>query len=201
MNTINVRSVQGTAPVATMADAPGLPREIWDGIAQKITEHGTYRPPDYRIPATMALQSIRGVPDGTRVADYANLWGYKDPDGQFYGLHATFVSEDWVVSDVDGNFHIDQWIHRMEMDGTHSEATHVTMVQTPDRTVLEHNTEWVPVTDPRASQNLKKLGALWSEFTPSFNEKVADRLVAQPSRGMNLAPIAPSALQLQPPTP
>ena len=136
---------------------------FWPELVDKIIEHGQFTPGDGEIPDTMGLADIRGNTDGPHQADYINLWGGVDQNDEFQPMFATLVSENWQIGS-DGNWHIDQWLHRLGADGEPWETTHVVLVEDPDGRVIEYRPESLPVTDPRAEQNRLALLTEWRAF-------------------------------------
>lgn len=151
--------MEGPLPLLKMAA-----RTPWQELVAKIAAHGTYTPGESRIPAYIGLSDVRGPKSGPHLADYATIFGYADADGVFHASYATLVSENWRVEAVSGNWEIDQWILRVEMDGTIYRADQYLLVKTRDHIVLEHKQSAPSAAALQAKW--QTLLAHWRAYTP-----------------------------------
>ena len=132
---------------------------VWRGVFEKTCRDGRYSPMDGMIPATFGLESQRGPREQTHYSDYVNLWGGLGPDG-FESYEASLVSEAWVL-EADGRFHIDQWIFKLNMDGSVRGAMHGGLVEDPQGRVYDSWTDPAEAGDPKFKGKHDALLALW----------------------------------------
>ncbi|MDE2292713.1 MAG: hypothetical protein KGL53_11585, partial [Elusimicrobia bacterium] len=117
------------------------------------------------FPATYGLTDRRGPADAAHRSDYVNEWGWEDSHGVFQPAEVTLVSEVWTIP-ADGNWHIDQWVFRLDMDAAIQARAHITLVETRDGQVLRDDAENMPDSDPRIDNEYIALLRHWSGFTP-----------------------------------
>ena len=159
------------------AAAPVSPAH-WQELVAKVRTLGTFTPSDGNLPATYGLADVRGPKDAAHVANYINEWGYTDSHGEFQAGEVTLVSEQWTIPS-DGNWHIDQWLFRVGMDGTVGARAHITLVETMDGQVLADDGEALKDGDPRIQAKFDALLNLWNGWTP--RPKAAQDAVAGPA--------------------
>lgn len=147
--------------VRAAAPSPGH----WQELVAKVRALGTFTPSDGNMPATYGLEDVRGPKDAAHVANYINEWGYTDSHGNFEAGEVTLVSEQWTIP-ADGNWHIDQWLFRMGMDGAVSARAHITLVETKDGQVLADDGEALKDGDPRIQAKFDALLNLWNGWAP-----------------------------------
>lgn len=162
-----MRAALAPAPVPPKNENPAaqpLPPAEWKALLEKIRAKGKYTPGD-QMPATYGLEDVRGPLDAGHTANYINLWGYTASDGSFSTMEVTLVSEYWIVR-PDGNWHIDQWIFRLDTDAAIQARAHITLVETPGRRVLEDTAD--PLKDAEVRIRNKYIALLhrWSGFRP-----------------------------------
>src|ERR1041384_3891342 len=85
----------------------------WDTAVGNIHARGTASTTAFGD--TIGLADIQGPLDADRPADYMNVWGARNAQGEFFTNQVTMVSESWKYQQ-DGNIRIDQWIHQMTPD-------------------------------------------------------------------------------------
>lgn len=146
------------------AAAPVSPAH-WQELVAKVRALGTFTPTDGNIPDTYGLADARGPQDAAHVANYINEWGYTDSHGTFQAGEVTLVSEQWTIPS-DGNWHIDQWLFRVGMDGAVSARAHITLVETKDGQVLADDGEALKDGDPRIQAKFDALLSLWNGWAP-----------------------------------
>jgi hypothetical protein len=154
------------APHAPAPAPLGISPMDWKEIVAKVRAKGAYSPADGEIPATYGLQDLRGPADAGHVAEYINEWGYTDSKGVFQVGEVSLVSEFWTIPAADGNWHIDQWLFRLDTDGTISSRAHITLVETRDGRVLADDAEQLKDGDPRIKAKYEALLSLWLGFQP-----------------------------------
>lgn len=137
----------------------------WQELVAKVRALGTFTPTDGNIPDTYGLADVRGPKDAAHIANYINEWGYTDSHGTFQAGEVTLVSEQWTIPS-DGNWHIDQWLFRVGMDGSVSARAHITLVETRDGQVLADDGEALKDGDPRIQAKFDALLNLWNGWAP-----------------------------------
>jgi hypothetical protein len=147
-----------------LCDPAFLPAGMWRGIFGKACAKGEYRPVSGEIPAIYVLESIRGLQAKDHQADYVTLWGGVDADGTFIPDNASLVSENWVIEE-DGNWHIDQWIFTMGLDGVIDRVSHSVLVEAPDRLILDRISKPSAPGDPSVKEKLDALFVFWTKFS------------------------------------
>ena len=161
----------------------------WQELVAKVRALGTCTPTDGNIPSTYGLEDVRGPKDAAHVANYINEWGYTDSHGQFQAGEVTLVSEQWTIP-ADGNWHIDQWLFRMDMDGAVGARAHITLVETKDGQVLADDAEALKDGDPRIQAKYDALLNLWNGWAPHPKAEKAVEAKAFPRTGAAAARLA-----------
>ncbi|HXT00109.1 MAG TPA: hypothetical protein VN915_05505 [Elusimicrobiota bacterium] len=175
------------------AAAPVSPAH-WLELIAKVRALGTFTPTDGNIPDTYGLADVRGPKDAAHVADYVNEWGFTDSRGEFQPGEVTLVSEQWTIP-ADGNWHVDQWLFRLGMDGSVGARAHITLVETQDGQVLADDGENLKDGDPRVQAKYDALLNLWNGWQPRPKaEKDAVAAPAFPRTGATAARLAKSSL-------
>ena len=150
---------------AAAPDRSTLSPADWSALVAKIRAVGAYTPSNGDIPATYGLEDVRGPKDAAHLANYINEWGYTDSHGVFQPGEVTLVSEYWSIP-ADGNWHIDQWLFRLNVDGSISSRAHITLVETRDGQVLGDDAEQLKDGDPRVAAKYDTLLDNWKTFQP-----------------------------------
>jgi hypothetical protein len=75
--------------------------------------------------------------DGSYEADHFSGVGGEDAYGKFHASQYQAVSEQWRI-DQNGNWNIDQWLFKMDVDGLLTWVAHFQLIELPNGTVLEH---------------------------------------------------------------
>ncbi|MBI4377087.1 MAG: hypothetical protein HY549_11635 [Elusimicrobia bacterium] len=138
----------------------------WRDILEKVRKFGTTYPEDGRFPGGYGLSDIRGETASDHLADYVNLWGFWNGKGDFFPSFATMVSEDLKIAG-DGNWHINQWLFQLDLEGIPTSISKVFMIQTKERRVLEHRSEGKTLADAETKKRHESLVEQWHKFEPA----------------------------------
>jgi len=140
-------------------------RSPWQDLTDKLLAWGAFREADQTLPATYGLADLRGEAAGPHVADYANVWGFKDSTGRFQPAFLTFVSEDWAV-DAQNRWVIRQWLFTLGLDGSVAAVGRHLIVETRDSSVIDYQSQPLEPGDAAAVAELRRLLEQWSAFRP-----------------------------------
>ena len=173
------------AKAAAPAPAPVSPAH-WQELVAKVRALGQFTPSDGNVPDTYGLADLRGPAGAAHVANYINEWGYTDSHGTFQAGEVTLVSEYWSIP-ADGNWHIDQWLFRLGMDGSVGARAHITLVETRGGQVLADDAEPLKDGDPRIAAKFDALLNLWNGWAPRPKAEVS---AASPLKGTRTGPAA-----------
>ena len=134
-------------------------RQNWLVMVDKVLNTGEYSPENWPLPETYYLK--HQYPDDTspHKVDYVNIWGQSD-QGAFISSYVTIVSEDWAINEKN-QWVIDQWMFKFEMDGSIITATHKTIIEKRDRTVISITTHPLDLGDPCVRLKCDVLIQMW----------------------------------------
>ncbi|HSI04249.1 MAG: hypothetical protein ACAI38_05220 [Myxococcota bacterium] len=178
------------APTTTIGTASPFSREGFETAVSNVQAHGTitdYGPP---IGELKELEQIVGSRDGTHQRYVMTLRGFHGSDGVFYPYEVGLMSQNWVMHDEDGRFHIDIWKHFMSMDGTRSRSSHDSLVE--DRRGNVFGWGSTPHTAAEAEENLTAALPRWVRYTPPASLTPGDDVDATEETRRSRSRIAPS---------
>lgn len=122
-------------PVTEAAPEDRVPASPWQLLLERIQQDGKLL--ELETADYLYLQRKKIInPEPNHQDDYISLVGSRSETGDFRPYKVEAVSESWIKN-KDGNWSIDQWLFRIELDQTLTAASHYWMLQTPERRVLE----------------------------------------------------------------
>lgn len=108
------------------------------------------------------------APDDTSISHQANYIddiGYVDENNQFVVTEFAIGWEDWQLGS-DNNWHIDQWIYTLTLDGQTKDIFHSQLVEDQDSNVLQDDQLEVDATNPDVRQALSdKIDSWYADTT------------------------------------
>lgn len=148
------------APAAQEGECPG-----WDAVVKKTLQSGVFTEADEYIPAGRGLADLSAPKGQPHTASYFNLWGAVNEEGVFVPGFATMVYEDWSLT-PEGNWHVDQWLFSLDLDGTPNRVSHGFIDETPDGQVLDMHSDQLDPAGREAWEKREQLVEKWEAFTP-----------------------------------
>ncbi len=187
------------APSTAVGAPSPSTREGFEAAVANVMAHGTvsdYGPP---IGQLKELEQTVGSRDGTHQRYLMSLRGFTASDGVFYPYEVGVMSQDWVMRDEDGRFHIDIWKHFMSMDGRRSRSSHDSLVQ--DRRGNVHGWGSTPFDAAAAEENLTGALPRWVQYTPAASLAPSDGVDANDVARLRsrIAPSVSAPAMLVPP--
>jgi hypothetical protein len=138
----------------------------WAALVEKTLEFGLVKVPNGNVPAGRYFADISGAQSGPHKSDYFSIWGHTGEDGAFIPEYVTMVSENWAIGH-DGNWHIDQWLHWVGLDGTPAKNEHTVLVEEAGGSIVSMHSDKPEVTAPAAQANREALIAKWALYKPA----------------------------------
>lgn len=136
-----------------------VPRSPWELLLERIQQEGRWL--ELETADYLYLQRKEdSTPEPNHQDDYISLVGSHSETGAFQAYRVEAVSEAWVKN-KDGNWSIDQWLFRIELDQTLTAASHYWMLQTPDRRVLE--SKFIPESAATSLRQWQSTKESWEE--------------------------------------
>lgn len=166
LESIKLEAVPAPALAAAAAEA-GYPG--WSAVLKKVLEHGVFTEADgYYIPAGKGLRDLSAPAEAPHTASYINAWGYVNSEGVFSPSYVTLVYEDWAKNQ-DGNWHIDQWLFSLDLQGAPGRVSHGYLIETEHGQVLDSHSEQLDPAGQEAGDKLEDLLRKWEAYAPPGN--------------------------------
>ncbi|MBI3549401.1 MAG: hypothetical protein HY078_10210 [Elusimicrobia bacterium] len=144
----------------------------WPLLLNRIRHEGAPHPRNPPWMESRRFQKVSAPETESRTANYINLWGGRDEDGEFIPVYSTMNSEVWTLDAV-GNWTIDQWLFTKRLDGSTSEVFHRSWntdprgIQTvPDVYHILPRTDQSPEDQAKIDAKENELVDFWLSFVP-----------------------------------
>ena len=141
---------------------PTAPEQAWRKILEAIQAKGDYTEKKSMFkPARFGFKDVRGEAKADHTVDSAVILGVMNEAELFEAKAGEFLSEEWKLG-KDGNWNIDQWLIATDLYGTVRDASHKTIVRTPERKVVSMKDIELSATDAGLAAKFKSVIGYWA---------------------------------------